>query len=605
MLLYVLISVTSFAFAEPEINIKSVSDITSKDSSDGNRNNTKIDEEVEKNLRLLLKEVSPPAGRFNEESVKAELIKVAQKAVQAFAYYDAEIEIDDMLVLPSNSLSYTLRIALGNKARVQRIILLNDLAQIDQSVFPPQIQALIDQIQTLKGAPLVHQRYESLKNQLQTFALLYGYFDFVFPLHKILVQPHQADSDSGASETSAITIHWIFYFGQRYQFGELEFLQDTRGQDIARNVQSFKAGDYFEQGKLGSFSIDMQSTDYFSSAIARANAQNAVDYKVPVEVILEPKPKDTFEFGVGVSTDTGPRFTVDWARPWVNLRGHSVGSRIYISEPEQSAQLSYRVPKANPLNDFLQFQAGYLLVDNNQTNSETITLSMQRQWGAVKEDEWDKIAFVKFEQESFTQGLSDKVTTRLLLPGLTVRRTRKRGDIFVDWGDSQQLTVEGGSKELVSDIDFFKVLFRTKWIRQWGKHRLIVRTDLGAIATNDFNAVPASQRFFAGGDQSIRGFGLDDVSAFETVGDEDELLGGQYLAVGSIEYAYPVAEKFRVATFFDSGNANDDPFEKPAIGYGIGMHWLSPIGTVRLYLARGESERKNAYNFHIVIGPGV
>ncbi|MFC4700497.1 autotransporter assembly complex family protein [Glaciecola siphonariae] len=582
--------------------------------------------ELEKNVRLLLSEVSTPIGRINEDKYKQSLLTQAEKALQAFAYYDASLTVTDLRFTTQTNednksvqhVAYTLNVDLGSKAIVEQVVLLNDLAQTDQQALPPQIVEVIEQVKQFKGKPLDHPKYENLKNKLKTLVLLYGYFDFIFPVHKLIVEPPK-NSNDGASDTSISSseqkpkskaiVHWIFYLGKRYQFGKVVFLGDTRGQDIAQSVKPFKYGEYFEQSKVGDYSIDMQSTDYFSSAIARANAGNASDYKVPIEVILDPKPKDTFEFGLGVSTDTGPRVTVDWSRPWVNLRGHSLGARLYLSRPRKSLKANYRIPMANPLNDFFNFQAGFNQVDENQTRSDNFSLAVQRQWGAVEEDDWDKIAFVKFEQESFVQGAAEEETTNLLLPGFSFSRTRKRGEIFVEWGDLQQITVEGGTKALLSDIDFFKVLARTKWIREFGQHRFLLRADAGAISTSDFSRVPSTQRFFAGGDQSIRGFGLNEVSDFEFVtvdGEEKkELLGGKYLAVASVEYSYPVAEKFRAAVFVDAGNANDNPIKNYAYGYGVGMHWLSPIGTVRLYLARGQDELESKFRLHLVIGPGL
>ncbi|MBT1450289.1 autotransporter assembly complex protein TamA [Glaciecola sp. XM2] len=577
------------------------------------------DSALENNIRLLLAEVEPPVGKINQEKYIQSLTKEAQKAVQGFGYYDANIAISELTFAPNSAqpsgrspnISYQITFDLGSQAKINRVVLVNDLQQINQQAIPKSIHELIAQVRQLEGQRIDHGRYESLKNRLKTLSLIHGYFDFNFVLHKLIVQPNSKNDLSDATPTSTATVHWIFYLGSRYKFGDLTYLRETRGQEIARNVMPFKKGEYFDQSKVGDFSIDMQATGYFSSAIARANAQEAVNYEVPIEVILDPKPKDTFEYGVGVSTDTGPRFTVDWSRPWVNLDGHSLGARLYLSNPRKSLQLNYRVPKANPLNDFMSYQIGFRQTDENQTVSDTFSLAAQRQWGATDEEDWTRIGFIKYEQESFTQGSAEPETTRLLLPGFTYTRTRKQGDIFVSWGDLQQVTVEGGNRSLMSDIDFFKVTARTKWIRELGKHRFILRADAGAIATNDFSQVPSTQRFFAGGDQSIRGFGLNEISDFETTQVDDEveteLLGGKYLAVASVEYAYPVAEDWRMAAFLDVGNASDKPFENPAFGYGLGVHWLSPIGTVRVYLARGESEQeeKPKYRIHLVIGPGL
>ncbi len=608
--LVLLLTLQNFALAQSQANAEF--EITGVDNS-----------EIRDNIALLLEEVTSPIGRVNQEKYKQSLVTQVKKAVQAYGYYDAQISIENLQFNASSNgntesgsqqatVSYDVSISLGSKALVEQVVMVNDLEQINTSVLPQEVKDLIEQVKNMKGKAVDHQQYENLKNKLRSYSVLYGYFDFKFPLHKLIVKPDESTQVGGKRAPSTAIIHWIFYMGQRYKFGDVSFLSETRGQEIALSVKPFKKGDYFEQNLVGNYSMDMQSTNYFSSAIARANANQAEDFHVPIEVILDPKPKDTFDIGVGVSTDTGPRFTLDWTRPWVNLDGHSLGARLYLSRPRKSAELNYRIPKANPLNDFLNYQASFKQLDENDTRSDTIALAVQRQWGAEDEQDWDKIAFLRFEQETFTQGLADEQTTRLLLPGFTYTRTRKRGDIFVDWGDLQRITIEGGSKALLSDIDFFKVTANTKWIREYNRHRFVFRADFGAIESSDFSRVPSSQRFFAGGDQSIRGFGLDEVSSFNRFindeGEEEvELLGGKYLAVASLEYAYPLAEKWRIATFIDAGNASDNPLEDYAYGVGVGVHWLSPIGTVRIYYARGYSDiyAEPTNRIHLVIGPGM
>ena len=44
------------------------------------------------------------------------------------------------------------------------------------------------------------------------------------------------------------------------------------------------------------------------------------------------------------------------------------------------------------------------------------------------------------------------------------------------------------------------------------RHQILLRGDAGTIITDNFGDVPQSMRFFAGGDQSIRGYGYKTVS---------------------------------------------------------------------------------------------
>lgn len=573
--------------------------------------------EIEQNIVLFINDVNAPVSEYDLDDYIQKVTAQAQKAVQAFGYYQAQIKVMPVAFAGADT-QLKLQVTLNTPTLVKNVIIASDVpdalinAKIltdsdkrlkNQGDIPTQILSILAKLKAMQGHPLDHSQYDSLKSQLTSFALLYGYFDFRFVLHKLLIIP----SADGASTHA--TVHWIFTLGQRYRFGEITFLQNTRGHELAENVKPFESGELFDQGKIGKYTIDLASTGYFDTAIARANAGKAKNGQVPVELILKPKPKDLYKVGIGFSTDTRARLSLDWERPWVNLKGHSLGASLYLSEPRKSISVDYRIPKANPLNDFLNYRVSYIETQENQTLSDAISVELLRQWGAKDEQDWDKIGFLKVEQESFVQGLQARQTTRLVMPGVTFNRTRKKGDIFVNWGDRQQLTLQGASKDLLSDIDFFKVLAKTKWIREYGIHRFTLRADAGAIITNDFARVPSSQRFFAGGDQSIRGFRLNEVTEinFQDIDGERvrEFIGGRYLAVGSAEYAFKVADKWRAAVFLDAGSANEDFASDIATGVGLGAHWLSPIGNVQLYLARGNSSFENRWRFHIIIGPGL
>ncbi|MBU3537113.1 BamA/TamA family outer membrane protein, partial [Alkalihalobacillus clausii] len=79
-----------------------------------------------------------------------------------------------------------------------------------------------------------------------------------------------------------------------------------------------------------------------------------------------------------------------------------------------------------------------------------------------------------------------------------------------------------------------------------GGHRLLGRVQAGGIATTDYGAIPPSLRFFAGGDQSVRGYDYQTLSPEDRQGNK---VGGRYMVVGSAEYQYPIAERWRIAAF--------------------------------------------------------
>jgi translocation and assembly module TamA len=132
------------------------------------------------------------------------------------------------------------------------------------------------------------------------------------------------------------------------------------------------------------------------------------------------------------------------------------------------------------------------------------------------------------------------------------------------------------------------------------KLRWYFRGELGATAVDDFDALPASQRFFAGGDRSVRGFGLNQLSPVNAEGD---LIGGRHLAFVSAELEYDLRERWVIDVFTDAGNAFDhfgDPLE---YSVGVGLRWRSPIGLIGGDVAQALSVDGQGLRLHFSVRP--
>src|SRR5690606_36790569 len=115
------------------------------------------------------------------------------------------------------------------------------------------------------------------------------------------------------------------------------------------------------------------------------------------------------------------------------------------------------------------------------------------------------------------------------------------------------------------------------------RHRFLGRVQLGGNWTNEYTNVPPSLRYFAGGDQSVRGYDYQSMSPTNSDGDR---IGGRYQFAVSAEYQYSLTEKWRVAPFMDQGNAfNSADYLSLKSCVGMGVRWVSAVGTIRLDLA--------------------
>lgn len=551
-------------------------------------------ERVLKNVKAHVESLDMPSVGNKFGQYQESLQSKVEVATQVFGYYQATTLITAPYNVSSdlvNSENWILQVDLGPVTLVRQL----SIKVEGQGEKDNEIQALVRSFKLQQGKPLEHSVYESAKSELRSLALSRGYFNFEFAQSSIKV----FESLNAADITIQINS------GQRYKFGELHFGKDIRSQKLAKSLTPFKTGDLYQASQLGLLNQRLKQTQYFRHVIVRPLVAAAVANTVPIEVILTHKPRDNFDVGLGGSTNVGPRITGKWKRPWVNESGHSVGAEVFVSSPEQYVSVDYKVPLEDTLQNYLSYQAGFQSQIDNDTSSHKWSISATRHWTAEHSD-WQRSAFLRFGQETFIQGSGPEQTTRLMTPGVSLSRLRSKGGLDINWGDKQTLTTEFASESLLSDINLFRVTAASKWVRSFQQHRFLLRAELGGIVSNDFDQVPSSLRFFAGGDQSVRGFDFKSLSPCELDADGDcQPTGGQYLAVASVEYSYPVAENWRAAAFVDTGNASKELFKDLAIGVGLGAIWNSPIGPIRLYLAKGKSDFGTTRYFHISMGPAL
>jgi translocation and assembly module TamA len=549
---------------------------------------------VLKNIRAHVESIDIPTASYQFRQYQESLQLKVLAATQVFGYYHTTTVVNSPNVADNSGIknkSWSLYVELGPITLIRQLSIKIE----GQGTQDEEIKTLLSAVKLKQGKALEHSVYENLKNEVRSLALSRGYFDFEFEQSNIKVFESLNVAD--------ITIK--MKSGVRYTFADLRFGNDARSQQLIKSITPFKAGDLYQASQLGLLTQRLKQTQYFRHVVVRPLVAEAIDAAVPIQVILTHKPRDNFDVGIGVSSDIGPRFTGKWKRPWVNESGHSIGAEVFVSSPQQYVSLDYKIPLEDAIQNYLSYQAGYQAQNENDTSSHKWSISASRHW-TVENSDWQRSAFIRLEQETFIQGLEPEQTTRLLTPGLTLSRLRSKGGLDISWGDKQTITTEFASKSLLSDINMFRVTASTKWVRSYNQHRFFWRAELGGIVTNDFDQVPSSLRFFTGGDQSVRGFDYKTLSPFELDSDgEPELTGGQYLAVASFEYSYPVAENWRAAAFVDAGNATEELFKDPALGVGFGAIWFSPIGPVRLYLAKGKSDFGSTRYFHISMGPSL
>jgi translocation and assembly module TamA len=215
---------------------------------------------------------------------------------------------------------------------------------------------------------------------------------------------------------------------------------------------------------------------------------------------------------------------------------------------------------------------------------------------------WNETVSITYQFESFdVAGVEN--TSNLLMPGITYWKSVGDTPIYTTNGYRLSLSLRGAVKGVLSGQSFLQALTAGKYIHTVGTNgRLIGRAELGATYVPEFNELPASIRFFAGGDNSIRGF---DLQSLGPTNPEGSVIGGKYLSIGSIEYEHRLFDKWSAAVFADAGNAYDDFSDTFVYSAGMGMRWQTPVGLIRVDFAFGVSEDPVPFRLHINVGPDL
>lgn len=507
----------------------------------------------------------------------------AKKAAQALGYYQPRIESE---VRGGEKPRLLLRIDPGEPVHLRNVtIRVEGPAASLKSFRTP------DSYQLKPGAVLNHGRYEDAKRLIQNQASRYGFFSGRFTRQQLSVDPLAGVAD----------IELVYDSGPRYALGKVSFTGDSLfDEDLLRRMVPFKNGAPYDSELIAELNQALQSSGYFEGVRVDAAPTAAEHGVIPVAVRLETRKPRTMGLGLGYSTDVGPRVKANWTRHWVNPQGHSYGWEAEVSAPRQNVGLWYDIPLDPPLTDKLRFAGGYQNEEISGTDTLSKLLTVGPEWHSKLPSGWQRVVSLKYQREEYRLG-DDSGLSNLLMPGLTYSYLRSDNRIDPHNGYRIQFDTKLAKEGVGSDTNLLYGTVLLKGLTTaWDNHRFLGRVQFGGSATNGYKSIPPSLRFFAGGDQSVRGYDYQTLSPKNSEGDR---IGGRYMVAGSVEYQYSIAEKWRIATFVDQGNSFNK-LELPNLktGVGVGLRWVSPVGPIRVDLAHAMND-DGGIRLHFSMGP--
>lgn len=511
----------------------------------------------------------------------------ARKAVEALGYYQAHIDSE---VAPPDDKSKNLRLIISIEPG-EPVHLRNVTVRIDGPAAQMPAFRVPKSSQLTAGAVLNHGHYEDAKRLIQNQASRYGFFSGRFSSQRLDIDPTAGVAD----------VELIYASGPRYYFGPSQFSGDeTFNEQLLERMVPFKPGTAYDSDLIAKLYQNLQGSGYFDSVRVDAAPTQASGEQIPVHIQLSTRKPRTMGLGLGFSTDVGPRAKINWTRHWLNPEGHSWGTEMELSAPRQNVGLWYDIPGNPPLTDKLRFAGGYQYEELANTDSLSRLLTVGPEWHSKLDSGWQQVLSLKLQREEYRLGNDNGLST-LLMPGASYSYLHSDNAIDPSNGYRLQFEARAAKDGLISDSNLLYGTVLAKGLTTlWDKHRVLGRIQLGGSVTDDYKAVPPSLRFFAGGDQSVRGY---DYQSLSPENDQGDRIGGRYLVAGSVEYQYSFAERWRWAAFIDEGNTFQN-LELPSLktGVGMGIRWISPVGPLRLDLAHALDD-DGGIRLHFSMGP--
>lgn len=515
----------------------------------------------------------------------AKIPELVDRALRPFGYYRSRSQYQ---VNATNSGSYVVlvEIVAGDPVRVTR----RDVLVQGAGAGEKRLTDLVAAFPLRPGDVLDQGAYEAAKSLLKATALDLGYLDATFSRHSLAINPQ-----AGSCE-----VDLLLETGNRYRFGAVTIsgAPDYPADKLQRYL-SFKAGEPFSHAELGETQLNFLNTDAFREVLITPRKDLAREDTVPVTVQLTANPRHRLRPGVGYATDSGFRVSLRYDNRNLFNWGHQFRADLDLGETRQSVSATYAIPKPDDLSSQTLLKIGYEREIPETYESRTAFTEVERLKG-FGEDRVGSV-YLRFQREDYIVA-SEHEIARLVIPGVRWRVTDYDDPQRPTKGYAYRLEVRGTHQALGSDTSLLQLIGgASAMLPLPGPFAQYFHLDTGTTWQDDpFNEVPASMRFFAGGDNSVRGYG------YETLGPVDangEVIGGRNLLTAGTDFEWAIGEEWGVTAFYDIGNAFDSWVDFELMqGAGIGLRRYTVVGPVRLDLARQINVEDPAWRVHVAIG---
>jgi len=364
------------------------------------------------------------------------------------------------------------------------------------------------------------------------------------------------------------------------------------------------AGSIYDQGKLVDAQQRLAASGYFDSVYFFVDPESD-PAAAPVQVQVREAPLKKLILGVGATTDSGPRTSVEYT----HHRVPGIGWRA-VTKLQAERKAPYAQTEWTALPDEDGWRWGVFGRADRIDDGSLVTNGQQLRLGRSRAGERiDRNVYVQYDRANVRGGALNTLTDASTGDGNAISAnyvwTGRYFDALPFPGAGNGLGLEAAAGLTLGTVrkPFLRGVARWLGIRPLGTGRVQLRAEGGVVAAATGTPVPATQLFRTGGDTTVRGYGFRDIGVPLPGG----VVGpGRYMALGSVEWQRPIERgglrtDWESTLFIDAGAVADKPQAlRPSVGIGAGARWRSPIGPLQMDLAYGLKSKR--MRLHVAVG---
>nr|WP_217283684.1 BamA/TamA family outer membrane protein [Aquabacterium terrae] len=366
-----------------------------------------------------------------------------------------------------------------------------------------------------------------------------------------------------------------------------------------RHLAGFGPGAPLTETRLLDYQDRLQKSGLFEGVSVTFDPDAATALATPVLVRLRELPLQQATAGVGFSANTGPRTSLEHTHRRLFGWAVSAHNKLEWGRDAQSWNGDfYTHPGQGFYRNLLGVQIERVRGDDDDVLSQRLRLGRTTDTPRL-----ERLYFGELLRSR--QSLNDGTIIDARATSANAHYVLRRLDSVLLPTRGYSLSLQLGAGQAQSDAGtsgpFARVYSRfTAYWPLGADWYASGRVEAGEVIKRDAVRVPDQLGFRAGGDDSVRGYGHRELAPRR----DGKIFSGNVLLTSSVELARPISQKLPAvwgAVFVDAGRAADQwKGFKPALGYGVGVRWRSPIGPLKVDLAWGEEVRKA--RLHLTVG---